>query len=137
MRSSGVATLAIVLLILVAGVGLLYAVRAQLPPTVVSSTAPSTPTATIAVVTSTPIAPPKGKTNDPVRTVVDCGTLVVNPRTSGQGSGPNTFELLSPTGNAVGGFSWLSGQSAVGTYICARLMPAVPNSLFELPRRPR
>lgn len=129
--SQGVAAFAVVLLILVAGVALLYAMRARMPPATASSTASPTPTATIAAVTSTPIVTPPGKTNDPVRTVVHCGTLVVNSRTSGQGSGPNTFELLSPTGNHVGGFSWVSGQSAVGTYICARLTPGVPNSGFD------
>jgi hypothetical protein len=52
------APLAAVLLILVGGVALLYAMRAQNPPT----TAP-TPTATVAAITSTPIATAPSATN--------------------------------------------------------------------------
>ena len=48
------ATIAAALLILVAGVALLYALRAQLPPTIVSSTPSPTPTATAATATTTP-----------------------------------------------------------------------------------
>lgn len=126
------ATIAVVLLILVVGIASLYAVRSQVPPTAVFPTSSLTPTATVAIATSTPVATPPVKTNDPITTVVvGCGTLVVNSVTSGQGSGPNTYELLSPTGIYVGRFSWDAGQSALGTYICARLIPGVPMSGFS------
>lgn len=128
MKARDLATLAVVLLILVVGVGLLYGVRAWMPAVVSSS--PS-PTPTTAIASSTPVATPPGKTNDPVVNSVACGTLVVNSVTSGQGSGANTYELLSPTGVAVGRFFWATGQSAVGTYICARLTPGAPISSFS------
>ncbi len=125
------AILAVVLLIIVAGIALLYAVRAQVPPTVVAPTASPSPTTTAPLATSTPIATTPGKTNDPVGTVVACGTLVTNSVTSGQGSGPNTYELLSPTGISVGRFGWDAGQSALGTYLCARLIPGAPMAGFS------
>jgi hypothetical protein len=133
-RSLG--TLAIVLLILVAGVALLYAVRAEEPPTRVF-VAPSltpTPTATAALASSTPIATPPSKTNQAVANVVVCGTLITTPAGSGQGSGPNIYDLLSPTGVSgvsIGAFFWDAGQSALGTYLCARLVPGVPILRFD------
>lgn len=135
MKTRSIATLAVVLLMLVAGVALVYVARAQVPPAVVSSTSsptPSpTPTATVAIATSTPIATPIGKSSsDPFVGLVACGTVVANSVTSGQGSGPNTYELLSPTGIAVGRFAWDAGQSALGTYICARLLAGAPMSGF-------
>ncbi len=132
------ATLAVVLLIIVGGVAILYAVRSQEPPTRVFVAPSPTPTATstVALATSTPITTPPGKTNDPIGTVVGCGTLVANSVTSGQGSGPNTYELLSPTGVYVGRFGWDAGQSALGTYICARLIPGAPMSGFSALIRP-
>ena len=125
------ATLAVVLLILIAGVALVYATRTQVPPTAVSSTSSPTPSLTAAVPTSTAIAIPPGKTSNPVTTVIGCGTVVVNSVTSGEGSGPNTYELLSPTGVYVGRFGWDSGQAALGTYICARLIPGAPMAGFS------
>jgi hypothetical protein len=76
------------------------------------------------------------KTNEPIGTTVACGTLVTNSITSGQGSGPNTFELLSPTGVPVGRLFWDAGQSAVGTYVCVRTVPGVPMSSFSSLIRP-
>lgn len=132
------ATLAVVLLIIVGGVAILYAVRSQEPPTRVFVAPSPTPTATstVALATSTPITTPPGKTSDPIGTVVGCGTLVANSVTSGQGSGPNTYELLSPTGIYVGRFGWDAGQSALGTYICVRLIPGAPMAGFSALVRP-
>lgn len=136
-RRRSLATVAVVLLILVAGVAILYAVRAQVPPTTaVSSPTPTvtaTATATAAAQTTTP---PANSSAPPGATVVGCGTVVVNSITFGQGSGPNTFELLSPTGVHVGRFGWDAGQSALGTYICARLIPGAPMSGFSSLIRP-
>jgi hypothetical protein len=123
------ATLAVALLILVAGVALLYVTRAQVPPTTAVSTPIPTVTATAtASATSTP--PPKTSA-DSASTIVACGILVVNSITSGQGSGPNTYELLSPTGVSVGRFGWDAGQSALGTYVCVRLIPGAPMAGFN------
>jgi len=60
----------------------------------------------------------------------------VNSVTSGQGSGPNTFELLSPTGVAVGRLFWDGGQSAAGTYVCVRAIPGAPVVSFSSLIRP-
>lgn len=130
------ATLATILLIIVAGGALLYAARSQLPPATVSSTPSPTPTSTAALATASPIASSTGKTNDPRATVVGCGTLVVNAVTSGEGSGPNTYELLSPTGVVVGRLFWDAGQSAVGTYVCVRAIPGAPVVGFSSLIRP-
>lgn len=56
------ALIAVGLLILVAGVALLYAARTQVPPTIVLSSSPS-PTATAATANSTPVATPLGITH--------------------------------------------------------------------------
>ena len=89
------ATLAVVLLILVAGIALLYAMRALLaPPTAVAS---STPTATVTA-TAAAATTPSASTSTPTLAFVRCGTLAANSITSGQGYGQNVFELRSPTG---------------------------------------
>ncbi|TME29318.1 MAG: hypothetical protein E6I64_01000 [Chloroflexi bacterium] len=61
---------------------------------------------------------------------------MANSLTSGQGSGPNTYELLSPTGLSVARFGWASGQAALGTYICARFIVGAPMLGFESLIRP-
>ena len=130
------ATLATVLLILVAGVALLYVARAVLPPTAVSATAAptstltATPTATPTTSATTVPATPT-RSGSPAGTVLSCGVLVANTITTGQGSGPNTYELLSPTGVSVARFGWDAGQSALGTYVCARLIPGAPMAGFS------
>ena len=129
------ATLATILLVIVAGVALLYAARAEVPPATVSSS-PSLPTSTAALATASPSASPAGNSNDPRATVVGCGTLVVNSVTSGQGSGPNTYELRSPAGVVVGRLFWEGGQSAVGTYVCVRAIPGAPVVSFSSLIRP-
>lgn len=121
---------------MIAGVALLYVMRAQVPPTIVSSTPSPTPTPTAAIATSTLIATAPAKTNDPAATVVGCGTLVVNSITSGQGSGPNTYELLSPTGVAIGRLFWDGGQSSIGTHVCTRSIPGAPMVSFSSLIRP-
>lgn len=134
--SDGFAALAFVLLILVGGIAVLYGIRAQAPSTAVPSTdsptpASPTPTATVPPVRSSPIEIPPVKTNDPVTTVVRCGTLAANSVASGQGSGPNNYELRAPGGASVARFFWPTGQSPLGTYLCARLIPGAPMSGFD------
>lgn len=134
-QTRAAALVLVVLLAFVLGAALLYAVRAQVPSTSVTATPSQSPTATAGTTTSTPTATPT-KTNDAAATIVACGTVVVNSITSGQGSGPNTYELMSPTGVNVGRFGWDAGQSALGTYICARLIAGAPMSGFSSLIRP-
>ena len=122
------ATVAAVLLILVAGIALLFAARAQLPPTTVVSSPNPTVTATA---TTSPSTTPVASTSAPALAFIRCGTLAPNSITSGQGSGPNVFELRSPTGISVASFGWPgSGQPALGTYLCVRLTPGAPTAGF-------
>lgn len=134
--SDGFAAVAVVLLILVGGIAVLYGIQAQAPSTTVSSTASPTPTATVAAVRSNPIETPPVKTNDPAATIVRCGTLAPNLVASGQGSGPNTYELQTPGGASVARFFWPTGQSPLGTYLCTRLIPGAPMSGFDSLVRP-
>ena len=131
-QTRAAAIVLVALIAIVLGAALLYAARAVPPATANASPSP-TPTATAA--TSTPLATPP-KTNSPATTIVSCGTVVVNSITSGQGSGPNTYELISPTGINVGRFFWDSGQSVLGTYICARFIPGAPLVAFNSLIRP-
>jgi hypothetical protein len=139
-RSNGFAALAAVLLVLVGGIAVLYSIRALTPPSATSTdpavAASPTPTATLAPVTSSPMEAPPVKTNDAVTTVVRCGTLALNSVTSGQGSGPNTYELQAPTGVSVARFFWPTGQAPLGTYVCARLILGAPMSGFDSLLRP-
>lgn len=130
--------LAAVLLVLVVGVVALYALRAAMPSTTGSATASPTltPTQTVAVVTSSPTETPPVKANDPVTTVVRCGTLAPNSVASGAGSGPNTYELHGPDGVSVAQFFWPTGQSPLGIYMCARITPGAPMSGFDSLLRP-
>ena len=132
------AILAAVLLIVVAAIALLYVARAALPPTAGSAVPSPTPaaTATPQPASPTPTATTVAKTNEPIGTAIACGTLVVNSITSGQGSGPNTFELLSPTGVPVGRLFWDAGQSALGMYVCVRTIAGAPMASFSSLIRP-
>jgi hypothetical protein len=129
-RAAAIVLVALIAIVLSAA--LLYAARPVPPAT--ANASPS-PTATATAATSSPLATP-AKTNSPATTTVTCGTVVVNSITSGQGSGPNTYELLSPTGINVGRFFWDSGQPALGTYICARFIPGAPLVAFDSLIRP-
>jgi len=131
-QTRAAAIVLVALIAIVLGAALLYAARAVPPAT--ANASPS-PTATATAATSTPVATP-AKTNSPATTIVTCGTVVVNSVTSGQGSGPNTYELLSPTGINAGRFFWDSGQPALGTYICARFIPGAPLVAFDSLIRP-
>lgn len=142
------ATLAVVLLIIVAGIALLYAVRAQVPATVVSPTSSPTPTTTVAIATSSPLAtspattipPSPGGRRASTRDLF-CGVLAANTITSGQGSGPNTFELRPTTSVRTGTVgsarfgapdSWVSAdRPALGTYVCVWLTQGAPMGGFE------
>jgi hypothetical protein len=139
-RSNGFAALAAVLLVLVGGIAVLYSIRALTPPsataTGLANPASPTPTATVVPVKSSPIETPPVKTNDAVTTVVRCGTLAANSVASGAGSGPNTYELHAPGGVSVARFFWPTGQSSLGTYICARLIAGAPMSGFDSLLRP-
>jgi hypothetical protein len=129
------ATGAAILLILAAGSALLYVARAQLPPSSGATPSP-TSTATVAASTAAAVTTSPSKTGSPIGTVVSCGVVVVNSVTSGQGSGPNTWELLSPTGVSIARFGWDAGQSALGTYLCVRLIPGAPMEGFSALIRP-
>jgi hypothetical protein len=126
MSTRVIAVAAAVILALALGIALLYVMRSQAPPAIPAGS--GSPTATAATAT-TPA--PTGSTNPPTPTVVAslvrCGMLAANSITSGQGSGPNTFELRSPTGVSIARFGWPgSGQPALGTYICVRLIAGAP-----------
>jgi hypothetical protein len=132
--SNGFTALAGVLFILVAGVAVLYAIRAAAPSTTASPTL--TPTQTVPAIAPSPSETPPVKTNDPVTTVVRCGTLAPNSVASGAGAGPNIYELHAPGGVSVARFLWQTGQSPFGTYMCARLIPGAPMSGFDSLVRP-
>ncbi|MGH2492566.1 MAG: hypothetical protein ACRDF9_13795, partial [Candidatus Limnocylindria bacterium] len=55
---------------------------------------------------------------------------------SGQGAGPNTYELRSATGVIVARFLWPVRQSELGTYLCARLIAGAPQAGFDALIRP-
>jgi hypothetical protein len=57
--------------------------------------------------------------------------VAVNSITSGQGSAPNSVQLLSPTGVLTARFVWQTGQPALGTYVCVRLIAGAPMSGFD------
>lgn len=125
------AVAAAVLLIAAGGVAALYAVRSEVPTgsVLVAASVTPAPTETVRLATLSPSA-----TVDPTRlqnTLVRCGTLVANSVASGQGSGPNTYELLSPTAVSVGRFGWVAGESALGTYVCVRVLVGVPLAEFS------
>ena len=88
-------------------------------PTTAATTAPSTPATT----------PPANARGGP--SSVWCGTLVVNSITTGEGSAPNSYQLASPTGLRNGRFGWQDGRSALGTYVCVRLIGGAPMSGFS------
>ena len=140
-RTRAAAVVLVVLLIVVAGAALLSAMRSQVPETVGSGGPSPTPTLPVATATATTTATtsaatPPGNTNPPTASVVSCGTLAPNSVTSGQGSGPNTYELLSPTGVTIGRVFWASGQASLGTYVCARFIPGAPVAAFDSLIRP-
>src|SRR5438132_8329141 len=140
-RTRAAAVVLVVLLIVVAGAALLSAMRSQVPETVGSGGPSPTPTLPVATATATTTATtsaatPPGNTNPPTASVVSCGTLAPNSITSGQGSGPNTYELLSPTGVTIGRVFWASGQASLGTYVCARFIPGAPVAAFDSLIRP-
>jgi hypothetical protein len=64
--------------------------------------------------------------------VLFCGVVAANPTTSGEGSGPNTYELRvtnGPTG-AAASFTFGVAQSialpTIGTYICGQFAEGAP-----------
>ena len=92
-----------------------------------SLTPPQPPSSTNT--TASPDVPPV-RTAAP-NTLVSCGTLALNSLTSGEGSGPNTYELLSPTGVAVWRLGWDAGDASLGTYVCVRVIPGAPMVRFS------
>jgi LPXTG-motif cell wall-anchored protein len=77
----------------------------------------------------------------PQTLVLYCGVVAANPTTSGEGSGPNTYELRvtkGPTG-AAASFTFGVAQSialpTIGTYICGQFAEGAPmNALMTLVR---
>lgn len=95
--------------------------------------APAANTQTVAAATSTPLL----KTYDPTTNDLFCGVLSENSITSGQGSGPNTFELRPTTSVRTGTFGsvrfggWTTpDRPALGTYACVWLSRGVPMGGF-------
>jgi hypothetical protein len=91
-------------------------------------------TQTVATATATPVA----KTFDPTRNDLYCGALSENRITSGQGSGPNTFELRPTTSVRTGTVGsvlfggWIApDRPSLGTYVCVWLSQGVPMAGFE------
>lgn len=83
------------------------------------------------------------KVNDPNTKDLFCGPLAENTITSGQGSGPNTFELRPATSVRTGALSsarfggWVSSdRPALGTYVCVWLLQGAPMGGFESQVRP-
>jgi hypothetical protein len=77
----------------------------------------------------------------PGTVVVLCGVVAANPTTSGEGSGPGTFELRvtsGPPGTAptsVFGVATSVPQPTIGSYICGEFQEGVPmNGLMTLLR---
>lgn len=108
MKTRSLATLAVVLLIIVAGVALLYAVRSQQPATAVSSTASPTPTATAVIPTTTPpsatATPPSSSQVDAALPGADRFAVVVDKGCSPPGTPPyvrreDRNEVITPLGN--------------------------------------
>ena len=90
----------------------------------------------MAAPTATPTTPTK--TNNPTTNDLFCGVLTENTITSGQGSGPNTFELRPTTSVRTGTLGsarfggWLSvDRPALGTYVCVWLGQGAPIGGFE------
>ena len=128
----GTIALGLVMLVLLIGIGALYAVRSQGPasevvtsPPASSAAPPTTPVATTSAPTSTlrPTATPL--------TIIGCGVLSPNSITTGQGSGPNTYELRDQSGAPAGLLFGLGLEPALGTYVCLRLIPGVPMNGFS------
>jgi hypothetical protein len=94
--------------------------------------AANTPTAAAAT------APALAKTFDPTTNDLFCGVLSENSITSGQGSGPNTFELRPTTSVRTGSIGsarfggWISAdRPALGTYVCVWLSQGAPMGGFQ------
>ncbi len=101
-------------------------------PASTSTTSPPTMPASAATTT----APPK--TNDATTMDLFCGVLSENTITSGQGSGPNTFELRPATSVRTGTIGsarfggWASpDRPALGTYVCVWLRQGAPMGGFR------
>lgn len=78
------------------------------------------------------------KTGDATTKDLFCGVLARNSITSGEGSGPNTFELRPATSartGTIGGArfgGWASaGPPALGTYVCVWLTQGAPMGGFQ------
>jgi len=99
-------------------------------------TAPSTHTP--GLVAPTPLA----TTGAPSGTDVFCGVLSANSITSGQGSGPGTYELRPATSVRTGAISWerfggwTTGRPPLGTYVCALIAQGAPIGGFQTEVRP-
>lgn len=100
----------------------------------VGSPAPAANTPTVVAATATPVA----KTYDPITNDLFCGVLSENSITTGQGSGPNTFELRPTTSVRTGSIGsarfggWNSAdRPALGTYVCVWLSQGAPMGGFQ------
>jgi len=130
------AVAAVLAVALIAGLALRDGGQVAAPPS--ATPAPSAPTAT-ALPTASPVATSPA-TTVPASSTRDlfCGVLAANTITSGQGSGPNTFELRPTTSVRTGTVGsarfggWVSGdRPALGTYVCVWLTQGAPMGGFE------
>lgn len=87
------------------------------------------PTQTPGVAAPTPLA----TTGAPSGTDVFCGVLSANSVTSGQGSGPDTYQLRPATSVRTGPIpwetfgGWVTGRPPLGTYVCALIGQGAPS----------
>jgi hypothetical protein len=107
--------------------------------TAASGSAAPYPTSTpVAAASPATPAPSPTKLSDPNTSDLVCGVLSANSVTSGQGSGPNTFELRPATSVRTGTVNsarfggWVSAdRPALGGYVCVWLGQGAPMSGFR------
>lgn len=123
------------ILVLILGFASLYAVRVQTPPA--SATSFPVPAATLALATATAI-PVATSSALPPGTAVHCGTVAANPISSGQGSGPRTFEFVA--GSPGGGGRFFVPESlplpTIGSYLCGQFEQGAPTNALKVILRP-
>ena len=123
-----VAFVAAVILVMVLFIGALYAARVEVPASTVLSSPAAAATVTASATSSPAFAIPKTSSGIPPSLI--CGVVAENPIKTGQGSGPNTFELHSLAGDSLVLFGWPTGPAlpAIGSYMCGRFIGGAPMS---------
>lgn len=123
-------------------IGVLVALGAFRSPAPAASPSPSVAISTQSPTPSPPVAP-SAQPSAAVGKDLFCGVLAANTVTSGQGSGPNTFELRPATSLRTGTVGstrfggWVSAdRPALGTHVCAWLLQGAPMGGYESQVRP-